>query len=314
MYYNVTPRKIESKKVELKKGTSTYLKKDNTRSSNKEVNYEFNYSTEEIDYNLESTTGTKEVDATNLFSIIKELRKKTNQNTALTIEFNEKIKNIKPYTKEYYDTCLDYKIKLSGGYGTREASVVSAKYLSEEYTINGKNLPYFWGGKRLAQGVDETWGNMRTIAGSGTKEQPLGEEFPYGMDCSGYVAWVLYNSGYNIDVYYSDGIISHCTNNGGINYTFSLDTFQKNDIKAGDILYRDIKSPTEGKSDHIAIITEYDKKNGTIKFAEEKGGKGLIATEMNINEFIKKYNNDTYGFNGIISMDNYYSNKDNLIK
>ena len=258
---------------------------------------------ENTDNEIDYSNTVYETNKNNIKSII-------NSKTYLSgVEFSEKIKTLKPYSKEYYDAYLDYRINQSGGYGTRESVVASAKYLSEEYTVNGNNLPYFWGGKRLEKGVDESWGSLKTIAGSGTSDQPLGQQFPYGLDCSGFVSWTLYNSGYDIDVYYSDGIVSHCFSKGGIDHQLDNNIFNDVEIKAGDIIYRDI-----GDDDHIGIITDCDYDNNTITFAEENGSKGLISNKLSFEEFKDKYINSNLKFTGIISMENYYSNVDNLIK
>lgn len=280
----------------------SYNSSSNVENNKKEI-YDI------YDNELDKDTKGKNVNIQNILSFISKIRKNIERRRALEMEFNEKMRNVKPYSKEYHDNYLDYRIKLAGGYGTREAVVASAKYLSEEYTVNGSNLPYFWGGKRLDKGVDDNWGSDRTITGSGTDEQPLGQSFPFGLDCSGFVSWALYNSGYDIKVYYSDGIVEHCIKKGGIDHLFNKDTINSIDIKEGDIVYRN----TDG-DDHIAIITKFDRENDIISFAEENGSRGLVVNEFHINEFVEKYYNQDNGFTGIITMENYYSNLDNLIK
>ena len=50
---------------------------------------------------------------------------------------------------------------------------------------------YFWGGKSLVLGWDDRWGTLRQVTAAGSST--TGTYRPYGMDCSGYVDWVLYN-------------------------------------------------------------------------------------------------------------------------
>ena len=50
---------------------------------------------------------------------------------------------------------------------------------------------YFWGGKSLVLGWDARWGTLRQVTAAGSST--TGTYRPYGMDCSGYVDWVLYN-------------------------------------------------------------------------------------------------------------------------
>ncbi len=52
-------------------------------------------------------------------------------------------------------------------------------------------LNYFWGGKSLVLGWDDRWGTLRQVTAAGSPT--TGTYRPYGMDCSGYVDWVLYN-------------------------------------------------------------------------------------------------------------------------
>ena len=57
-------------------------------------------------------------------------------------------------------------------------------------SIVGK-VNYFWGGKSSAAGVDPAWGELREVTSSGSESS--GQVRPYGLDCSGYIGWLLYN-------------------------------------------------------------------------------------------------------------------------
>ena len=290
MFSNYNVKKVDNLKLNKNIEKRNILKKEN--------NVKYNDTYEEINYDEKKNV----LETNNAKSILK------SWGTLSSYAFNEKLKTYKPYSKGYHDTYLEYRISQVGGYGTRDAAVAAAKYLSEEYTIDGKNLPYFWGGKKLSKGVDESWGSLKPITGSGTSSQPLGQLFPYGLDCSGFISWTLYNSGYDINVYYSDGIVDYCKQRGGVDHRLGPNVFDDVSIKPGDIIYRD-----KGNDDHIAIITGYDPNNKIIKFAEEKGGKGLIVNEISFDEFINMYIYSDKGFTGIISMDKFYSNEANLI-
>lgn len=50
---------------------------------------------------------------------------------------------------------------------------------------------YFWGGKSLALGWDDRWGQVEKIVAEGSPT--TGTYRPFGMDCSGFVDWVFYN-------------------------------------------------------------------------------------------------------------------------
>lgn len=53
-------------------------------------------------------------------------------------------------------------------------------------------VDYFWGGKSLALGWDDRWGEPAEVTAAGS--DTTGTEQPYGLDCSGFVDWVFYNA------------------------------------------------------------------------------------------------------------------------
>lgn len=68
------------------------------------------------------------------------------------------------------------------------------------------NVPYFWGGKSTSIGRDPAWSSwlgggwnilkMRKVTAPGSSS--TGAIRPYGLDCSGFVAWVYHNAGYDV--------------------------------------------------------------------------------------------------------------------
>ena len=50
---------------------------------------------------------------------------------------------------------------------------------------------YFWGGKSLVIGWDARWGELRQVTAAGSST--TGTYRSYGLDCSGFVDWVIYN-------------------------------------------------------------------------------------------------------------------------
>ena len=53
-------------------------------------------------------------------------------------------------------------------------------------------VDYFWGGKSLALGWDDRWGELTEVIAEGSAT--TGTEQPYGLDCSGFVDWAFYNA------------------------------------------------------------------------------------------------------------------------
>ncbi|WP_368293605.1 NlpC/P60 family protein [Dehalobacter sp. TBBPA1] len=64
------------------------------------------------------------------------------------------------------------------------------------YSLVGK-ISYFWGGKSTVIGWDSRWGTLTKVTAEGSPT--TGTVRPYGLDCSGYVAWVFVNAAGNAD-------------------------------------------------------------------------------------------------------------------
>jgi cell wall-associated NlpC family hydrolase len=64
------------------------------------------------------------------------------------------------------------------------------------YSLIGK-VSYFWGGKSTVIGWDSRWGTLAKVTAEGSTT--TGTVRPFGMDCSGYVAWVFANAAGNAD-------------------------------------------------------------------------------------------------------------------
>lgn len=54
-------------------------------------------------------------------------------------------------------------------------------------------VKYFWGGKSYKTGWDDAWGEKRTVSAQGSKS--TGTSRPFGLDCSGFTAWVFIQAG-----------------------------------------------------------------------------------------------------------------------
>ncbi|WP_368293758.1 NlpC/P60 family protein [Dehalobacter sp. TBBPA1] len=64
------------------------------------------------------------------------------------------------------------------------------------YSLIGK-VSYFWGGKSTVIGWDCRWGTLTKVTAEGSPTS--GTVRPFGLDCSGYVAWVFANAAGNAD-------------------------------------------------------------------------------------------------------------------
>ena len=63
--------------------------------------------------------------------------------------------------------------------------------VEQALSLVGK-VNYFWGGKSLTLGWDSRWGKLREVTSQGSPT--TGTYRPYGLDCSGFVDWVFYNT------------------------------------------------------------------------------------------------------------------------
>ena len=206
---------------------------------------------------------------------------------------------IKCNTGSSYNNDL-YNVVRTAGYKTREGVVAAAIYLSSQINVH---IPYFWSGGHFHtyngyydggdsfMGVSDKWGCNVKMAFGGTDAQKNGVNYPFGMDCSGFVTWSIYNGGY----YTGDSSqeLRFATNTsmlksiGGVSVSSVKIKNAKGKVKPGDIAY---------KSGHVGLVVEVH--DSYLMIAEEASyKKGLIVSKV-------KYNR----FTDIVLMDNFYEN------
>ncbi len=210
-----------------------------------------------------------------------------------------------------YNTGLYNNIR-TAGYKTREGVVAAAIYLSSQIDVH---IPYFWSGGHFHgyhgylsngqytsfedtqdnfMGVPDSWGCQVKMDFGGTDKQRNGQTYPFGIDCSGFITWAIYNGGYYTGSS-SQKLVVPTTSNvfnslGGIRVSSVTLGDAKGKIKPGDLATKD---------GHVAMVVEVN--NNSFKIAEEKGYDfGLVITEL-------KYQNKSEGFEYIVLMDNFYS-------
>lgn len=199
-----------------------------------------------------------------------------------------------------YNTSLYNNVR-TAGYKTRNGVVAAGLYLSSHI---GVHIPYFWTGGHYhsysgyqdkgdnLMGVPNKWGCMVKMAFGGTGAQKDGSLYPFGVDCSGFVAWAIFNGGYYTGDQSQEIFIntkSTPSSIAGVSVSNVSVGSSKGKIKPGDIAW---------KKGHVGLVVEVSDSGFTV--AEAKSyKKGLIVTNH-------KYSSSS--FTKIILMDNFYSN------
>lgn len=118
--------------------------------------------------------------------------------------------------------------------------------VEQALSLVGK-VNYFWGGKSLAFGWDDRWGQLAKVTADGSST--TGTYRPYGLDCSGMVDWAFYNA--------TDGsyVIGH---GGGAAMQHSYCTpVRWEDAQIGDLAFY----PDD---EHVGIVAGWDR-DGSIQ-------------------------------------------------
>ena len=247
--------------------------------------------------------------------------------TKIPKEFNTK-KEYLPCNKfnedeaNLLDEILEYRINQVGGYNTRAAVVEAARFLTLEFPYR---IKYFFENGRLTKtGTNYVDGEGRyyhkglylnenkikdiTASFEGpiiwgcplTNYDDFGYEFhsggknPNGLDCSGFISWVLLNGGYDIGDYGADYTLDTplIMDNEEIVHKITNDVIKN--TKAGDLI---------SYWGHIAIIIGIDDTN--LYVAESLPEYGGVV--------IKTYNKNTVhnNFDFITYMDSIYKQNGN---
>ena len=106
---------------------------------------------------------------------------------------------------------------------------------------------YFWGGKYNETGLCPEWGSFKTVTSAGSTT--TGTQRPYGLDCSGYVAWVFINSGFTKDI-----ISSYLGSGTNKQWEYSIPVTVYT-AQIGDLAFKSV--PGTGVN-HVGVIVGFD--------------------------------------------------------
>lgn len=101
---------------------------------------------------------------------------------------------------------------------------------------------YFWGGKSFAVGWDDAWGQPKVVTEEGSSK--TGQEIPYGLDCSGYVAWCFVQTGLSREQ------INGKLGQGTYHQWQNSDEISWSEILPGDLAFQNIPPSSEN---HVGI-------------------------------------------------------------
>lgn len=165
-----------------------------------------------------------------------------------------------------------------------EYASIRAAIVKQAKALEGK-VSYFWGGKSTAIGWDSRWGVPQVVTIAGSKS--TGTTRNYGMDCSGYVAWVFANA------YGTAGIISKVGFNTPEQWANSF-PIEWQQVQIGDFLFK--TTPYAGVTNHIGVVVDIGE-DGTIWVAHCSSSRnGVVITPAHSSGF--RYIRRPYLFNG----------------
>jgi cell wall-associated NlpC family hydrolase len=163
-------------------------------------------------------------------------------------------------------------------------SAIRAAIVKQARALEGK-VSYFWGGKSTSIGWDSRWGVPQVVTIAGSKS--TGTTRSYGLDCSGYVAWVFANA------YGTAGIISKVGFNTPEQWANSF-PIEWQQVQIGDLLFK--TTPYAGVTNHIGIVVDIGD-DGTIWVAHCSSSRnGVVVTPAHSSGF--RYIRRSNLFNG----------------
>lgn len=142
-------------------------------------------------------------------------------------------------------------------------SPIRKKIAMEAYSLVGR-VGYFWGGKSLAQNWDGRWGGIQQVTIEGSKS--TGTFRSFGLDCSGFVAWVYVNAFGRTGVFSEVGetTVSQWGN------SYEIDWSQ---VLPGDLVFR--RKPSDGGINHVGVVVKSE--NGEVWVAHCASSKNNVV-------------------------------------
>lgn len=122
-------------------------------------------------------------------------------------------------------------------------------------------VSYFWGGKS-GPGWNDEWGELKIVTSPGVSS--TGKIRPYGLDCSGYVAWAFSTAGVTDELA-----------KGGTGWQWSVTrAIRKEDLQPGDLAFK--QPPTETGINHVGIYYGEDEQGRPLYLHCSAGDGGVV--------------------------------------
>ena len=130
-------------------------------------------------------------------------------------------------------------------------------------------VSYFWGGKYNEMGLCPEWESLKIVTSPGSTTTDT--QRPYGLDCSGYVAWVFINSGISKDIV-SDYLGSG--SNKQWQYSIPVSMYS---AQIGDLAFKSV--PGTGIN-HVGVVVGFDMESKPLVVHCSSGSNGVAVSSF----------------------------------
>lgn len=239
-----------------------------------------------------------------------------------SFDFKKSFLGCNTYTESENDLLdLILKSRISEAtYSTRAAAVEVARFLTLEFPYR---INYFYENGRIADRTTKVDGEGRyyhiglylsedrtsniefpsrgpAAWGCSIYNAPAKRDMANGLDCSGFVSWVLLNAGFDPGDIGAGITDNYDLTNTGDRKSLTYSLANSSSIKAGDLLWKN------AGGGHIAIIVGIDSTN---YYVAEALWDDYPETGVIINTYPKSSINKSYSY--VILMDSFYKNDGN---
>ena len=148
-----------------------------------------------------------------------------------------------------------------------EVSRSRQEVLKAAFQAIGK-VPYFWGGKSTAIGLDSRIGAPVIVSADGSTT--TGSTRAYGLDCSGFVSWAFVNG-----AYYSESPIAG-VGAGTVGQWAASVGISQEEARPGDLVFLAAPQFVKGIN-HVGIVVGRDSDGGLIAIHCNAGDNGVVV-------------------------------------